>query len=51
MRYPARDDVNWFKHAIAWMTEEGGVSVAYRPVHLKTRSNEVEPVPPQARLY
>ena len=49
--YPARDDVNWLKHTLAWMTEEGGVSVAYRPVHLKTLSNEVEPVPPKARIY
>lgn len=49
--YPTRDDVNWLKHTLAWMNEAGVVSIDYRPVHLTTLSNEVEPIPPKARVY
>jgi len=27
------------------------VRIAYRPVHLSTLTDEVEPVPPKARVY
>jgi succinate dehydrogenase / fumarate reductase flavoprotein subunit len=49
--YPTRDDANWLKHTLAWMNEAGVVSIDYRPVHLTTLSNEVEPIPPKARVY
>jgi succinate dehydrogenase / fumarate reductase flavoprotein subunit len=49
--YPTRDDANWLKHTLAWMAENGKVSIDYRPVHLNTLSNEVEPIPPKARIY
>jgi succinate dehydrogenase / fumarate reductase flavoprotein subunit len=49
--YPRRDDANWLKHTLAWMGENGKVSIDYRPVHLNTLSNEVEPIPPKARVY
>lgn len=49
--YPDRDDKNWLKHTLAWLDNEGNVSFDYRPVHLNTLSNEVQSVPPKARVY
>ncbi len=49
--YPDRDDENWMKHTLAWVTEDGAVSFDYRPVHLQTLTDEVESVPPKARVY
>ena len=49
--YPDRDDVNWMKHTLAWVDPAGSVSFDYRPVHLATMTDEVEPVPPKARTY
>ena len=46
-----RDDVNWLKHTLAYVDEQGKVSFDYRPVHLNTLTDEVEPVPPKARTY
>ncbi len=49
--YKDRDDVNWLKHSYAWLDDKGKVAFDYRPVHLNTLSNEVQPVPPKARVY
>ena len=49
--YPDRDDENWMKHTLAWVTGEGEVSFEYRPVHQDTLTDEVERVPPKARVY
>lgn len=49
--YPKRDDQNWLKHTLAWRDGNGHVSLGYRPVHLYTLSNEVEPIPPKERVY
>jgi succinate dehydrogenase / fumarate reductase, flavoprotein subunit len=49
--YRERDDVNWLKHTIAWLDGGGQVKLGYRPVHLHTLSNEVQAVPPKARVY
>jgi len=49
--YPDRDDVNWMKHTLAWVDPQGAVSLDYRPVHLNTLTNDVEVVPPKARVY
>lgn len=49
--YKERDDANWLKHTYAWLDEKGTTSFDYRPVHLHTLSNEVQPVPPKARVY
>ncbi len=49
--YPDRDDKNWMKHTYAWLDEKGKTYIDYRPVHLNTLSNEVQPVPPKARVY
>jgi succinate dehydrogenase / fumarate reductase flavoprotein subunit len=49
--YPDRDDVNWMKHTVAWLDGECDVTLGYRPVHMNTLSNEVQPFPPKARVY
>jgi succinate dehydrogenase / fumarate reductase flavoprotein subunit len=48
--YPERDDKNWLKHTVAWL-EDGKVRLGYRPVHMNTLSNEVQSIPPKARVY
>jgi len=49
--YPDRDDSNWMKHTLAWVDADGEVRFDYRPVHLKTLTDEVETIPPKARVY
>jgi succinate dehydrogenase / fumarate reductase flavoprotein subunit len=49
--YPERDDVNWLKHTLAWVDEDGRVSFDYRPVHLAPMTDEVDAIPPKARTY
>ncbi|MCH7821593.1 MAG: succinate dehydrogenase flavoprotein subunit [Proteobacteria bacterium] len=49
--YPDRDDENWMKHTLAWLDESGRMSFDYRPVHQETMTDEVEAVPPKARVY
>ncbi len=49
--FPARDDVNWLKHTLAWVDDGGVVRFDYRPVQLQTRTGEVATIPPQARTY
>ena len=49
--FPARDDVNWMKHTLAWCNEDGAVALDYRPVKMRTLTNEVSVFPPKARVY
>jgi succinate dehydrogenase / fumarate reductase flavoprotein subunit len=49
--YPERDDANWLKHTVSWLDAAGRVTLAYRPVHLHTLSNEVASFPPKKRVY
>ena len=49
--FPDRDDENWMKHTLAWYERGGDVRIDYRPVHLRTLTDEVEVVPPKARVY
>ena len=47
-----RDDVNWLKHTLAWLdADTGRVTIDYRPVHMRTLSNDIEPFPPKPRVY
>ncbi|GAB6067117.1 succinate dehydrogenase flavoprotein subunit [Methylothermus subterraneus] len=48
--YPQRDDANWLKHTLIWLDPKG-YRIAYRPVHLKPLTGEVQPIPPQPRVY
>ncbi len=49
--YPDRDDENWMKHTLSWVDASGTVRFGYRPVTLETLTDEVETVPPKARVY
>ncbi len=49
--YPDRDDEDWMKHTLSWVDGQGEVRLDYRPVHLYTLSDDVEVVPPKARVY
>jgi succinate dehydrogenase / fumarate reductase flavoprotein subunit len=49
--YPDRDDENWTKHTLAWLGEDGEPIIDYRPVHYNTLTDEVDVVPPKARVY
>jgi len=49
--FSTRDDVNWLKHTIIKVDESGKTSISYRPVTLTTLTDEVEAVPPKARVY
>ena len=30
--YPKRDDINWLKHTLAWVQEDGSIRLGYKPV-------------------
>ena len=49
--FPDRDDENWMKHTCMWLDEKNKYSVIYRDVHQSPLSNEIEPIPPAARVY
>jgi succinate dehydrogenase / fumarate reductase flavoprotein subunit len=49
--FPERDDKEWMKHTVMWLNGENASDLGYRPVHLNTLTNEVETVPPVARVY
>jgi succinate dehydrogenase / fumarate reductase flavoprotein subunit len=46
-----RDDKEWMKHTLAWVDSAGKVKIDYRPVHMNTLTNDVDVVPPKARVY
>ncbi|CAA9891216.1 succinate dehydrogenase, flavoprotein subunit [Candidatus Methylobacter favarea] len=48
--YPKRDDENWLKHTLTWLIDNN-VGFNYRPVHLFTLTDEVDPIPPKERIY
>ena len=49
--FPDRDDENWMKHTCMWLDEKNKYSVIYRDVQQSPLSNEIEPIPPAARVY
>ena len=49
--FPDRDDKNWMKHTVMWLDENNKSRVDYRSVALNTLTNEVESIPPVARVY
>ena len=34
--YTERDDEEWMKHTLGWCTDDGKVTIDYRPVHYHT---------------
>lgn len=49
--YADRNDEEWMKHTVTYVDEQGGTAIDYRPVILTTLTDEVEAVPPKARVY
>ena len=49
--YADRDDENWMKHTLTWVSDAGEVSIDYRPVHQQTLTDEVDAIPPKVRVY
>ena len=53
--YPERDDDNWMKHTLAWVNGTGDAgrtpTFDYRPVHMRTLTNEAAVIPPKPRVY
>jgi succinate dehydrogenase / fumarate reductase flavoprotein subunit len=49
--FPDRDDENWLKHSLCWVSDKGDTRFDYRPVHLDTLTDDVQSIPPKARTY
>jgi len=49
--HPERDDENWLKHTLCWVDERHRATLGERAVHTRPLTNEVEPIPPQKRVY
>jgi succinate dehydrogenase / fumarate reductase, flavoprotein subunit len=55
--FASRDDKNWRKHTLAWLDENGKVTLGYRPVHTEPLVSEAEggislaKIAPKARVY
>ena len=49
--FSARDDKNGMKHTLAWIDDGGKTAIDYRPVHDYTMTNDVQYIPPKARVY
>ncbi|MBW2091682.1 MAG: FAD-binding protein, partial [Deltaproteobacteria bacterium] len=47
--FPERDDQNWLKHTMAYLSEDGGVRLDYKPVRLQPLS--VASFEPKERVY
>ena len=51
--FAGRDDENWRKHTLAWVSEAGDVKLDYRPVHTDLIADGIDPykIAPKARVY
>ncbi|MBY0381057.1 MAG: succinate dehydrogenase flavoprotein subunit [Xanthobacteraceae bacterium] len=49
--FSERDDKNWMKHTLAYIDRKGSTSIDYRPVHSYTMTNDIQYIPPKARVY
>jgi len=49
--YAERDDKNWMKHTLAWIDPKANTTIDYRPVHSYTMTNDIQYIPPKARVY
>ena len=55
--FSKRDDVNWRKHTLSWVNDQGEVRLDYRPVHTRTtlpvEQGGIDPqkIAPKARVY
>jgi succinate dehydrogenase / fumarate reductase flavoprotein subunit len=49
--FSERDDKNWMKHTLSWIDGKGKSTIDYRPVHSYTMTNDIQYIPPKARVY
>ncbi|EKS30356.1 succinate dehydrogenase flavoprotein subunit [Afipia felis] len=49
--FSERDDKNWMKHTLAWIDTKANTTIDYRPVHSYTMTNDIQYIPPKARVY
>ena len=55
--FSSRDDTNWRKHTLAWVSDAGHITLDYRPVHTDTMlpvdNGGIDParIAPKARVY
>ena len=49
--FPKRNDKKWMKHTLTKINDKAKTDISYRPVQLKTLTNEVKTFPPKARVY
>ena len=49
--FPDRDDANWMKHTLGWVDDKRKVNIDYRAVIQTPLDDEMEHVPPKARVY
>ena len=49
--FSARNDVEWMKHTLCWVDEQGQTRIDYRPVHLSVLTSDVDVIPPKERKY
>ena len=49
--FPNRDDKKWMKHSLVKLNSKGVTNISYKPVKLKTLTNEVKTFPPKKRVY
>ncbi|WP_162653234.1 succinate dehydrogenase flavoprotein subunit [Lentilitoribacter sp. Alg239-R112] len=52
-KFAGRDDENWRKHTLAWVADDGKVTLDYRPVHLDLIAEGIDlgKIAPKARVY
>ena len=52
-KFAGRDDENWRKHTLAWVSPEGNIKLDYRPVHTDLIADGIDPhkIEPKARVY
>ena len=49
--FPKRNDKKWMKHSLSIVDRQGKVVIDYKPVIMKTLTDEVEVIQPKARVY
>ena len=49
--YPERNDEKWLSHSLAWLDKNDKVRMGSRPVNMNPLSKNVQPIPPEKRVY
>ena len=49
--YPERNDDKWLVHSLAWLDNNGKVTMGTRQVNMSPLTKNVQSIPPQKRSY